>query len=47
MTTPDPITSLNAEQLSQAIHKQQVSCVEMMQAYLQRIHALNTTIRKE
>ncbi len=41
MTTPDPITSLDAEHLSQAIHTQQVSCVEVMQAYLQRIHALN------
>jgi amidase len=35
------ITDLTACQLSKAIHDKQVSCVEVMQAYLQRIHAVN------
>ena len=39
----DPITDLDASQLSNALHARQVSCVEVMQAYLQRINALNPT----
>ena len=35
------ITDLDAHALSAAIHARQVSCREVMQAYLQRIHALN------
>ena len=35
------ITDLNAHALSAALHARQVSCREVMQAYLQRIHALN------
>ncbi len=35
------ITELSANELSQAIHAQQVSCREVMQAYLQRIDSLN------
>ena len=37
------ITDLNASQLSEQIHAHQVSCVEVMQAYLQRIEGLNPT----
>lgn len=39
MTTD--ITSLSASQLSQAIRAGNISCVEVMQAYLQRIHRYN------
>ena len=35
---PSDLTSLSASQLSAAIKQSQVSCVEVMQAYLQRIH---------
>ena len=35
------ITELSANQLSQAIHAKQVSCREVMQAYLQRIDMVN------
>ncbi len=35
------ITDLNASQLSDKIHSQQLSCREVMQAYLQRIAELN------
>lgn len=35
------ITDLDAHALSAAIHARQVSCREVMQAYLARIHALN------
>ena len=35
------ITSLSASELSDAIHARQVSCVDVMQAYLQRIERLN------
>jgi amidase len=35
------ITDLDAHDLSTAIHARQVSCREVMQAYLARIHALN------
>ena len=35
------ITDLDAQALSTAIHTGQVSCRDVMQAYLQRIHALN------
>lgn len=37
------ITDLNASQLSEAIHAHQVSCTEVMQAYLARIERLNPT----
>ncbi len=37
----DPITDLDALALSQAIHARTVSCVEVMRAYLARIHRLN------
>lgn len=37
----DPITSLDASALSAAIHARQWSCRDVMQAYLQRIHAVN------
>ena len=35
------ITELSANQLSQAIHAKQVSCREVMQAYLHRIESIN------
>ena len=35
------ITELSANELSQAIHAKEVSCVEVMQAYLQRIDQVN------
>jgi len=38
---PSDITDLSASQLSAAIKQQQVSCVEVMQAYLDRIHRYN------
>jgi amidase len=41
VATPDPITALGAIELSAAIHRRDVSCVEVMQAYLQRIHNVN------
>ena len=41
MTSTDFITDLNALGLSAAIHARQVSCREVMQAYLARIHRLN------
>lgn len=37
----DAITDLDALALSQAIHGRKVSCVEVMRAYLARIHRLN------
>jgi amidase len=37
----DDITDLDAHALSQAIHARQVSCVEVMGAYLSRIHRIN------
>jgi amidase len=37
----DPITDLDAHALSRAIHAREVSCVEVMRAYLARIHRLN------
>ncbi|MBL0147457.1 MAG: amidase [Ideonella sp.] len=39
--TTDPITDLDAHALSQAIHARTLSCREVMQAYLARIHRLN------
>ena len=39
--TNDAITDLDALSLSHAIHARQVSCVEVMRAYLARIHRLN------
>ncbi len=42
---PDaPITDLSGHALSQAIHARQVSCREVMQAYLQRIEAVNPKV---
>ncbi len=38
---PDDITSLDAQALSAAIHARALSCREVMQAYLTRIHRLN------
>jgi amidase len=35
------LTDLDADALSRAIHARQVSCREVMQAYLERIHRLN------
>ena len=37
----DPITDLDADALSRAIHAREFSCREAMQAYLARIHRLN------
>ena len=37
----DPITDLDAHALSRAIHEREVSCVEVMHAYLARIHRVN------
>ena len=39
----DDITALDASALSEAIHARRVSCREVMQAYLARIHRLNPT----
>lgn len=38
---PSDITSINASQLSAAIAAKQVRCIEVMQAYLERIHRYN------
>ena len=35
------ITDFNASELSERIHQRRISCTEVMQAYLQRIQALN------
>jgi amidase len=40
-TGPDPLTDLDAAALSGAVHARDVSCREVMQAYLDRIHRLN------
>ena len=40
-TLPAELTDLSASELSAAIAQQQVSCVEVMQAYLQHIHRYN------
>ena len=37
----DPIVALDAQALSQAIHARQVSCREVMQAYLAHIDQVN------
>ena len=37
----DPVTDLDADSLSQTIHAREVSCREVMQAYLARIRRLN------
>ena len=37
------ITDLDASALSEAIHAREMSCQEVMQAYLQRIHQVNPT----
>ncbi|MDT6961297.1 amidase [Cupriavidus sp. SZY C1] len=39
--TPSPIVMLSARQLSQSIHARQVSCEEVMRAYLAHIAAVN------
>lgn len=39
---PAEITSMSASQLSAAIREGQVRCVEVMQAYLERIHRCNS-----
>ncbi|MBU3652030.1 MAG: amidase, partial [Limnohabitans sp.] len=39
----DSITDLNASALSERIHARDVSCLDVMQAYLQRINQLNPT----
>ena len=41
MIANDAITDLDAHALSQAVHARTLSCFEVMQAYLQRIHRLN------
>ena len=41
MDLPADLTDLDADALSQAIHARQVSCREVMQATLARVHALN------
>jgi len=38
---PDEICAMDGGELSEAIHKKQVSCVEVMQAYLARIDRVN------
>jgi amidase len=40
----DPITDLDAEALSQAIHARRLSCREVMRACLARIHRLNPVL---
>jgi amidase len=40
-TLPTEITEMSATQLSMAIKAGKVSCVEVMQAYLERIHNIN------
>jgi amidase len=37
----DPITDLDAHALSRAIHARELSCAEVMRAYLARIHRVN------
>lgn len=39
--SPDAVTALDAHALSRAIHAREVSCREVMTAYLARIHAVN------
>ncbi|RYF41678.1 MAG: amidase [Comamonadaceae bacterium] len=41
---PSDLTSLDASALSALIHARRASCREVMQAYLERIHALNPTL---
>ena len=41
---PSDITDLSAHALSQAIHSKQFSCREVVQAYLQRIAAVNPRV---
>ena len=40
-TVPADITSMSASRLSEAIRRREVGCVEVMQAYLERIHRYN------
>ena len=44
MSESAQITDLDADALSWAIHARQVSCREVMQAYLQRIHRINPRV---
>ncbi len=39
------IVDLTACELSKAIHRRQISCVQVMQTYLQRIHEINPTYK--
>lgn len=41
MISTDDLTDLDAHALSEAIHRRQLSCREVMQGYLARIHAMN------
>ncbi len=43
MSATDALTDLDAGALSRAIHGRQVSCREVMQAYMLRVHRLNPT----
>lgn len=38
---PDPVTALGADALSRAIHARQLSCIEVMAAFLDRIDRVN------
>ena len=40
----DPIVALDAEALSQAIHARQLSCREVMQAYLGHVERFNRQV---
>ncbi|OII58216.1 hypothetical protein BIW19_30135 [Pseudomonas putida] len=40
----DPIVALDAEALSRAIHARQISCREVMQAYLAHIERFNPQV---
>ena len=44
MPTPSDIVMMDALALSRAIHAKQVSCVEVMNAYLDHIDALNPIV---
>lgn len=41
MDLPSDLTGLDAHALSQVVHARQVSCRELMQTTLQRIHRVN------
>ena len=44
LPSPTAITDLDGVALSQAIHARDVSCAEVLQAYLARIDALNPQV---